>query len=84
MLTTTPNATGLPGQAASATSLPGGLVAQGVSAAGTDLSKRAKGLEPLGHSAAHGITHALVIGLRAVLAALEGADRGQVPQDDRR
>ena len=80
-----PNATGLPSPAVS-TPTAGGLVAQGISAACTtlDLEKRAKGLEPSGSSAAHGITHALLIGLRAMLAALEGADRGQVPQDDRR
>lgn len=73
MLTTThntPNATGLPGQAASATSLPGGLVAQGVSAAGTDLSKRAKGLEPSACFQPQGITDALIAGLEAALAAL--------------
>ena len=68
-----PNATGLPSPAVS-TPTAGGLVAQGINAAGTlDLEKRAKGLEPSGHSAADGITSALVIGLRAMLAALEGA-----------
>jgi len=70
----TPDATGLSGPAAS-TPPADGLVAQGVRAACTtlDSEKRAKGLEPSGSSAAQGITHALVIGLRAVLAALEGA-----------
>lgn len=69
-----PNATGPAGMAVSATSPSAGLVAQGINAAGTlEVEKRAKGLEPLGHSAAHGITHALLIGLRAMLAALEGA-----------
>ena len=70
-----PNATGPAGMAVSATSPSAGLVAQGINAACTtlDSEKRAKGLEPSGHSAADGITSALVIGLRAMLAALEGA-----------